>query len=152
MTIYSVDKLMEETRKVAANYHQLTGEVLPVASELAKHDAINLFKFAKPDTVESGVDLIGAGHWDGKKVQVKSRVIFDSVKSRQMVGQINQAGLWDEILLVLFDADYFPGEILMLSRDKIIEELGSATKAKRGSMSVAKFKSISKSIWIRPAS
>jgi hypothetical protein len=147
MSVYSVNKLMEETRKVAANFYKLTGETLPVASELAKYDVMNIMNFQKPEEAESGVDLIATGKWEGQKIQVKSRVLLSTNQSKPMVGQINPNGAWDLIVLVIFDSDYFPGEILMLSRADLDASMNLSNK--RGSMSVAKFKNISKCIWMR---
>lgn len=39
MDIYSIDKLMHETRQLAAKYHQTTGTALPVTGEIARFDA-----------------------------------------------------------------------------------------------------------------
>ena len=42
MAVYKLDKLMAETRRLAAEYRRSTGSTLPVSAELAKFDAISL--------------------------------------------------------------------------------------------------------------
>lgn len=150
MSIYAVDKLMAETRRLAAEYHQQTGQVLPVSSELARYDVARLLKFTEPSEPETGVDFIGAGSWEGQKIQVKARVLFDNSKSRQRVGQLNLDSAWDQIALVLMTPTYDPDEIYMLDRDTFLAEVGGKENPKRksrGALSVAKFKAIGKRVW-----
>ncbi len=38
MSVYAVDKLMAQTRKLAADFRQMTGQPLPVTAEIANFD------------------------------------------------------------------------------------------------------------------
>lgn len=146
MTLYAVDKLMVETRRLASDYYRLTGKALPVSSELAKYDVSQIMGFRAPEEVESGVDLIASDDWGNKKVMVKSRVIFEKGKSKPRVGQLNFDGFWDLIVLELMNPDYEPIEIYIATRETL-EKSVSSSKNKRGAISVAKFKSISQKVW-----
>ena len=42
MSVYSYDKLIEETRKLAAEFRRTTGTMLPVSGEIARHDVSHL--------------------------------------------------------------------------------------------------------------
>lgn len=146
MTLYAVDKLMVETRRLASDYYRLTGKTLPVSSELAKYDVSQIMGFGAPEKAESGVDLIASLDWGSKKVLVKSRVIFESGKSKPRVGQLNFDGSWELIVLELMNSDYEPVELYLATRETI-EKSVSSSKNKRGAISVAKFKSVSQKIW-----
>lgn len=152
MSVYAVDKLMTETRRLAAEYHRLTGQILPVSSELSKYDAARLLGFVEPESIESGVDLIGIKQWQNQKVQVKSRVLFPNSKSKQRVGQLNYEGGWDLVALVLMDPNYDPTEIYLATRELLnptIQEqaLDRKKKSNKGAMSVAKFKALAELVW-----
>lgn len=145
MTIYSIDKLMSETRHLAAQYHRLTGQALPVSNELARHDVINILKLTPANEPETGVDLIGNGDLEGKKIQVKSRVIFKNAKSRPKVGHFNFDGKWDFVILVLFNEDYFAEEMYLAARQALVQS--NSPKEGKRAISIGKFKSLAKLIW-----
>ena len=161
MSIYAVDKLMAETRRLASEYHRQTGQVLPVSAELAKYDAKRLLALTVPETVESGVDLIGQDGEAEKKFQVKSRVVFTDQKSRPTVGQLNFQAAWDQTLLVIYSEDYEPQEIFSAAKDKLQAALTEnkpdkknkahkdkpKEKKEKTKCSVAKFKAISEQVW-----
>ncbi|MBI5462382.1 MAG: hypothetical protein HY941_09375, partial [Gammaproteobacteria bacterium] len=59
---------------------------------------------------------------------------------------------WDSVLLVLMDDNYEPFEIYEAEHDDLIDavaEAESSKRAKRGLLSVAKFKAIGQLIWTR---
>lgn len=145
MNIYAVEKLMGETRRLAAQYYQLTGKVLPVSGELANYDVARLLGFEVPKEKTAGVDLIGTGRWQGVKFIVKSRVIFGTNQSRLWVGQLNVEGAWDIAVLVLMNDQYEPIQIHLLQK-KIAEEIKSSS-SRRGGLSVAKFKALGELVW-----
>ena len=143
MNIYAIDKLMSETRHLAAEYHKLTGFALPVSNELARHDAMNILQLDQPSDPESGVDLIGTGPLAGKKIQVKARVIFTGAKSRPKVGQLNFDGKWDVVILVLLDDNYNAAAMYLADRSNLHELNAKAGKA----LSIGRFKAAAKLIW-----
>lgn len=153
MTIYSVDTLIAQARKLAADYRRATGKPLPgVSAEIGENDAARLLnlELAKDETL--GYDAVGHGKREGKRIQIKSRTIFDESKSGHRIGQLRTNQDWDSVLLVLMDDNYEPYEIYEAERDDVlaaVAEAESSKRAKRGLLSVAKFKAISQLVWTR---
>lgn len=146
MSLYAIDELMKQTRKLAADYYKTKQQSLPVSAELARYDACRLLGMSEVREATKGVDAIDS---EQQPVQIKSRVIFDATKSGQRIGQINMEGEWASVLLVLFDPEYQPMEIYQAQRNAIeLEQPDKETRAKRGAMSVAKFKKIGQRIWM----
>lgn len=153
MGVYSKDKLIAEARRLAAEFRRTTGKALPgVSGEIAEHDAATLLNLELCEDRSGGYDAIGKGRREGKRVQIKARVIFDEEKSGQRVGQLKLEQQWDSVLLVIMDENYEPTEIFEADRDDILDamdEAGDSNRKKRGAMSVARFKIISRPVWTR---
>ncbi|NOX09435.1 MAG: hypothetical protein GXP22_08125 [Gammaproteobacteria bacterium] len=153
MSVYSIDKLMSEARNLAASYRKMMGKPLPgISGEIAEHDAARLLNLELCNPKPGGYDAIGRGKREGKHIQIKGRAIFDEKKGGQRIGQIKVEQKWDSIVLVLMDDDFETFEIYEAQRNDIIftlnEDEGSSRK-RRGAMSVARFKKISRLVWIR---
>ena len=150
MGVYASDKLISQARQLAADYRRAMGKPLPgISSEIAEHDAIRLLHLAPKTEETGGYDAIDPAR-DNKRIQIKSRTIFDESKSGQRIGQIKGEQPWDSVLLVLMDEDYEPYEMYEADREEIMEYLdSSSSRAKRGAMSIARFKIISRLVWTR---
>lgn len=149
MALYSVDKLMAETRRLAVEFKKTTGQALPVSGELAVYDALRLLDLRRPDAALAGVDALGQGQWAGRRFQIKSRVLFDEGNAKPRVGQLNLEGLWDWVLLVLFDADYQPQAIYSMDRQQLEALFHDSTKNRRGALTVARFRAVGEKVWLR---
>lgn len=151
MTLYQVDKLMSEARRIAAEYRKATGKVLGISSEIARHDAARLMNLELTDDQNAGCDAIGHGTREGKRIQIKGRAIFDEQKGGQRVGQLKTEQAWDSVMVVMMDEDYEPTEIYEADRADVVEAINESDskRAKRGAMSLAKFKIISRLVWTR---
>ncbi len=153
MGVYSKDKLIAEARRLAAEFWRTTGKPLPgVSGEIAEHDAAELLKLELCEDRSEGYDAVGRGSRDGKRVQIKARVIFDEEKSGQRVGQLKLEKEWDSVVLVIMDDSYEAVEIYEAERDDVLDsmdEAASSNRKKRGAMSVARFKIISHLVWTR---
>lgn len=152
MSLYSVDKLIAETRRLAAEYRRSTGAVLPVTAEIARHDVARLLGFELvPLTAEGGHDAMGTGRWEGQRIQIKGRALFDEGKASPRIGQFKTHQEWDVVMLLLLDEDYEPMEIYALDRADVEAEAGGkgGARARRGAISVAKFKIIGERVWSR---
>jgi hypothetical protein len=152
VSVYSVDKLISETRRLAAEYRRATGTSLPVTAEIARHDVARLLGFELvPLVEEGGYDAIGSGPWDGRRIQIKGRAMFDEGKSSPRIGQFKLAQEWDVVMLLLMDENYEPMEIHALDRDLVVAETEGkgGGRSKRGALSVAKFKIIGELVWTR---
>ena len=142
---YNAAVLMEQTRLVAADYRNSTGHALPVTAELARFDAIEKLALLKTPK-DFAYDAVDADTGDTRFL-IKGRVIFKGGKARQKLGQVNLDSEWDQLLMVVYDAEYQPVEIYQIGRDIIESELAEVPKDKRGSMTVAKYKAIGKLVW-----
>jgi hypothetical protein len=151
---YAVDKLISEARRLAADYRRMTGKPLPgVSNEIAENDAARLLGLDLVKDERSGFDAIGkSGSREGRRIQIKSRTIFDDSKSGHRIGQLKTDKEWDSVLLVLMDDNYEPFEIYEAERDELQDAIGdseNSKRAKRGALSVAKFKVIGQLVWTR---
>ena len=151
MTLYAAEKLIAQARVLAAEYRRTMGKPLPgISNEIAEHDAIRLLALTPRPEGEGGFDAIDPARGD-KRIQIKSRTIFDESKSGQRLGQLKLDKEWDSVVLVLMDENYEPYEIYEAERDDIVEVLdkSSSSRAKRGAMSVSRFKIIGRLAWTR---
>jgi len=151
VSIYALDKLIAETRRLAAEFRRTTGQSLPVSAEIARHDVARILGLELKEQRVKGVDAIGRGEREGLKIQIKGRVIVDEEKGGQRIGQLNRDGEWDLVVLSLMDGDYEPFELYEATREEILEVLDdvSSKRARRGAMSVARFKVIGRLVWSR---
>ncbi|PCJ88931.1 MAG: hypothetical protein COA54_01510 [Thiotrichaceae bacterium] len=151
MSLYSLDKLINETRRLAAEFKRTTGTMLPVSGEIARYDVSTHLKLTLNDDPNCGHDAIGLLERAGIKYLIKSRVVGDTVKSGHRIGQLNLNGNWDIIVLSLMNNDFEPMEMYQLKRADVIDVLANANKkrGKRGAISIAKFKIIGDLIWTR---
>lgn len=148
MGIYSVDKLIAETRRIAKEYRLATGKTLPVTPEIAINDAISILDLSANEENIPGYDAIYKKGEETLKVQIKGRAIFSDKKQGYRIGQLKTEQEWDAIVLVIMNADFMPEEIYMGKREVILDELDEKKKNnKKGAMTLAKFKLISELLW-----
>jgi len=144
--IYSVDKLVEQARRLAYEYREATGKTLPITAEIAINDAIRILGLSPPAKDERGFDATMSYRGETLRAQIKGRVIFDERRSGHRLGQLRAEQPWDVILLVIMNSVFVPEEIFLAYRNDIMDVLENS-KNKRGAISVARFKIISELIW-----
>lgn len=151
MSLYSIDKLINETRRLAAEFKRTTGTMLPVSGEIARYDVSHHLDLTLSEASNCGYDAIGNNQREGLRVQIKSRVIGDTVKSGHRIGQLNPNGDWDIIILSLMDNEFEPLEMYQMDREEVLKSISnqSQKRGKRGAISVAKFKIIGKLVWTK---
>jgi len=151
MPLYSYDKLIEQTRKLAAEFRRTTGTMLPVSGEIARHDVSHHLDLELNKENTAGFDAIGRNEREGLRIQIKSRVVGDSVKPGHRIGQLNPDGDWDLVILSLMNEEFEPLEMYEASREEIIDAAldASSKRKKRGAISVAKFKIVGKLVWTK---
>ncbi len=151
LSLYALEKLIAETRRLAARYRETTGQTLPVTGEIARFDAARHLDLKLLDPRQPGVDAEGTGENADRRYQIKGRVIFQEGKPGYRIGQLNTNGDWTHIALVLLDADFEPFKIYEACREDILDALSDASgkRSKRGAMSVAKFEVIGELVWSR---
>lgn len=151
MSVFAVDKLISEARRIAADYRKLTGKTLGgVSGEIAENDAARLLDLELVKDQSAGYNAIGKGKREGKKIQIKGRAIFEESKSGQRIGQLKLNQEWDSVVLVLMNENFEPVEIYESVREDILasmDETSESKRNKRGAMSVARFKHLSKLVW-----
>jgi len=151
MDLYSIDKLMHETRQLAAKYRQATGMTLPVTGEISRFDVSKALNLQLSDDPTAGYDGIGTvGSRKAKRVLIKGRVLFEDSRSTPRIGQIKPDGRWDNVVLVLYDDNYQPIDMYEATAEDIEHAVNikpDSKSKKRGMMSVAQFKIISKLVW-----
>lgn len=151
MSLYSVNKLISEARRIAAEYRRTTGKPLGISAEIARHDACTNLNL-EPNEDSVGYDALGlTGEREGLRFQIKGRAIFDEKKGGQRIGQIKIEQNWDKILLVLMNENFETTEIYEASREGILDDFEEANnnsnRKKRGAMSVARFKRLAHLVW-----
>ncbi|MCB1722775.1 MAG: hypothetical protein KDJ39_03685 [Gammaproteobacteria bacterium] len=149
-TPYAADKLIAQARQLAAEYRRTMGKPLPgISNEIAEHDAVRLLGLEAAAEAEVGWDAVDPE--TGTRLQIKSRTIFDETKGGERIGQLKLNQEWDAVLLVLMDENYEPYEIYQAERDDLAEFVNNAggNRAKRGAMSVARFKIVGELVWDR---
>ena len=159
---YDVALLMMQTRKLAADYRQQTGQALPVTEELARFDAVTILGLDKVED-QDGIDAVDKPIVDAHsqntehlaeqvidRYLIKGRVIFKGGKARQKLGKLALQANWTYLLMVIYDADYMPSQIVSVKRTIIDKEMQSLAQDKRGSMTVAKYKAIGNLEWSAP--
>ncbi len=149
MTLYAVDKLMSEARRIAAEYRRTTGKSLGISAEIARHDACRLLELEVDDDNSGGFDAYDK---DGKKIQIKGRTMFAESRSGQRIGQLKLEQDWDAVVLVLMDEEFQTTEIYRAARDVVEDAFEESTRSKRGAMSVARFRKIAERVWERESS
>jgi len=153
MTLYSVDKLMVEARKLAAEFRKTTGKPLGISGEIARFDAARLMELEMIDQPgPGGYDAVGKEGTPraGKRIQIKGQTITGETKSGQRIGQLKVDQEWDSVMLVIMNEEYNPIEIYEAQRDVLqgdMNKTGASKRSKRGAMTVAKFKIIGKLVW-----
>lgn len=151
MSIYAEEKLISQARQLAADYRRTMGKPLPgVSNEIAQHDAMRLLQLVPAKADAGGHDALDPAR-ENKRIQIKSRTIFDDNVGSQRIGQIKIDQVWDSVVLVLMDEDYEPFEIYEVDRDELLEfvDKSSSSRAKRGVLSVARFRVIGRLAWTR---
>ncbi|WP_457671126.1 hypothetical protein [Thiolapillus sp.] len=151
MSVYALEKLISETRRLATEFRRTTGQMLPVTGEIARFDAAKQLGLELLEPRIPGVDALGKGEREGRRYQIKGRVILDEGKAGYRIGQLNPNGDWTHVALVLLDGAFEPYKIYEANREEILEALSqsSGKRSKRGAMSVAKFAAIGLLVWTR---
>ena len=151
MSIYAVDKLMSEARRLAAEYRRITGKTLPLSGEIAINDAIRLLALEPVADPSLGYDATRPRSPGIERFQIKARVVFDPLKGAHRLGELKLDKSWDTLLLVLLNADYETLEIYSVPHAAVVAALAERDSPKKGSLTVARIKIIGTRVWVREA-
>ena len=165
MSIYEVDRLMAEVRRLAVEYRKTTGKTLPLTAELAVNDAIRLLELEAVTDPQCGYDAIRrlSGESDAdaadrphdanfERVLIKGRAIFDPTRTGLRIGQIRWDGPWDTVAVVLMDENFAPIEIYEADREALAEALDpqgpeAGQGGRKGGMTLARFRILGELVW-----
>lgn len=141
--------LLGEVKRLAQEYHDLTGRPLGVTGEVAEYEAVRLLRLETAPVRQPGYDAIRQDDGHAIKLQVKGRCIRNKSKKSQRLGSIKLAHDWDAVLMVLMDESFETVAIYEADRQAIEKALNETeSKArKRGALAVSKFKAIGRKIW-----
>jgi hypothetical protein len=151
MSLYSIDKLIEETRRLAAEFKRTTGTMLPVTAEIARYDVARQLDLRLNEQRTGGFDATGVNEREGQRIQIKGRVVGDTIKSGHRIGQLNADADWDLVILSLMDENFESIEMYQATREEILQAMSDpgSKRGKRGAVSIAKFRIIGQLVWTR---
>ncbi len=142
-----IGKVLNTARRAAVQYKRLTGKPLGITGEVAEYEAARILELTLTEARQEGFDA----RKGGKRIQIKGRVLGKNAGAGQRIGTIRLDKKWDSVVLVLLDEQFLPTEIYEAGRKKIKAALiapGSKARNERGQLSVSKFKSIGRPIWL----
>lgn len=150
-SVFAVDTLISQARKLAVDFRKTTGKALPgISSEIALYDAARLLNLELLKESQGGFDAVGRSPRQGKRIQIKARVLFEDQRSGARIGQLKSEQDWDSVMLVILNDEYETIDIYEVERVAIEAEMKDhvpSNRNKRGAMSVAKFKAIGQLVW-----
>jgi hypothetical protein len=144
--------IIEDAKRLAIRFRELTGKPLGVTSEIAEYEAARLMKLSLCVAREPGYDAVGTRDGRPLHVQIKSRVVLPTSKRGQRVPAIKLKHPWDVVWLVLLDATMNPTAIWEAERPAIqaaLQKPGSKSRNERGALAVEGFKAIGHIVWSR---
>jgi len=88
MSIYSVDKLISEARRLAKEYREATGKILAITGEITINDAIRLLKMSPAPDDTDGYDATLSFNGENLRIKIKGRAIVNAQRSGHQLGQL----------------------------------------------------------------
>lgn len=144
--------ILADVKRLAVEYHELTGKPLGVTGEVAEAEAADKLELELAGPRTKGFDAVRRGVVP-QKVQIKGRRVLDRRRPyRGRVPRIDLKGTFDSVALVLLDERYDAFEIWEASRSQVEARLmapGSKARNERGSLGISQFRSIAKLVWER---
>jgi hypothetical protein len=147
---HRVQSILEDIRRLAAEYYRETGKPLGITGEIAEFEAARILGLRLCEARQAGYDA----RWDSpsgpRRVQIKGRCIPDSSRPGQHLGRIGLDKEWDSVILVLLDREFRPTVIYEAERAAIEVALrapGSRARNERGSLTISRFKALGKRLW-----
>lgn len=153
MTDITVLDILAEAKKLAHQYHQLTGKPLGITGEVAEYEASRILGIDLTSARQAGYDATEIRDGQLFRLQIKGRRILNGSSSSERLGAIDLNKEFDAVLLVLLDSNFETTAIYEASRAVVIAALktpGSKSRNDRGKLGISKFKSIGDIRWQRP--
>lgn len=144
-------EILEDVKRLAVEYYDLTKKPLGVTGEIAELVAADLLGLELAEARREGYDAIRLVDGCEERVQIKGRRILDT--NTRYVGRVSRIDLtkpFDTVALVLLDERYEPLEIWEAPRAAVearIRAPGSKARNERGALGIAQFRSIAERVW-----
>ncbi len=145
----NINEIIEDTKKLAREYYLATHKPLGVTSEIGEYEASKILKLSLAEARQPGFDALDRYN---KKVQIKSRCIYDKTKISQRTGTMKCKKEWDYAILVLLDEYYNAYEIYKANKPEIVNAInvpGSKSRNERETLAIGQFKRIANLEWKR---
>jgi hypothetical protein len=143
-------EVLGEAKRLAQEYHRLTGKPLGITGEVAEYEAARILGVELTPARQAGYDARDKMNGTERRLQIKGRCLLHNRKPSQMLGSIRIDKEWDAVIMVLLNQNFDAVEIWEADRVAIETALaapGSKARNERGAMAVSKFKSIGKLRW-----
>ncbi|WP_049885553.1 hypothetical protein [Pseudomonas aeruginosa] len=148
-----ISQLVEQAKKLAVRYRQLTGKPLGITGEIAECEAAAILGMDLHAARTAGYDATETRDGIAVRVQIKGRVINNPRKITGRVGAIDLRQPFDVVQLILLDS-YLNAFAIYEAERPAVETLltrpGSKARNERGSVGIAQFKAIARLRWTRP--
>lgn len=148
-----LSELVEQAKRLAVQYRQLTGKPLGITGEIAECEAAAILGMDLHAARTAGYDATETRDGVAVRVQIKGRVINNPRKITGRVGAIDLRQPFDVVQLVLLDSDFSTFAIYEAERsavEALLTRPGSKARNERGSVGIAQFKAIARLRWARP--
>lgn len=146
-------EVVEQAKKLAVQYRQLTGKPLGITGEIAECEAAAILGLDLHAARTAGFDATEMRDGVAIRVQIKGRVIANPKKIIGRVGGIDLSQPFDVVQLVLLDSDFNAFAIWEAERsavESLITRPGSKARNERGSVGITQFKAIARLRWACP--
>ncbi|WP_312450014.1 hypothetical protein [Stutzerimonas nitrititolerans] len=146
-------EVVEQAKKLAVQYRQLTGKPLGITGEIAECEAAAILGLDLHAARTAGFDATEMRDGVAIRVQIKGRVIANPKKIVGRVGGIDLSQPFDVVQLVLLDSDFNAFAIWEAERsavESLITRPGSKARNERGSVGITQFKAIARLRWACP--
>ena len=131
-----------------------TKKPLGITGEVAEYEAARILGVTLTPARQAGYDATELVNGKSRTLQIKGRCLSSDCTPGQRLGSIQPDKEWDAVLMVLLDSTFSATEIWEADRASVLAALavpGSKARNERGSLGVAKFKSIGQLRWSLPA-
>ena len=141
-----LETLLQQAKEIAVAYYRLTGKPLGITGEIGESVAAEKMGLSLSVARQVVYDAIDQ---NGRKIQIKSRVVGNPAKITGRVGATKVANEWDCVQLVIMTRDYEAVSIHEAGRESIIDAIGkSGSRARqKGALSIAEFQRLGTNIW-----
>jgi hypothetical protein len=97
-----VTEILARAKRLAKEYHEVTGRPLGITGEVAEYEAVRLLGLKLAEVRQPGYDAVRRRGSREERIQIKGRVILPAAKPGQRIGKIDlKKKEWDVVILVL---------------------------------------------------